>query len=91
MANANMQYNVVDCPTGVVPVTHVDPALDNLPPNFWAKDQRHSIILSKACERVYDPAKMAGLPVGIQVRFTCFCSRYGRTNCVLAGGQKVGG
>jgi hypothetical protein len=62
-----MQYNVVDSPAGVVPVTHVDPSVDSLPDGYWSSDKTHSTILSRKCEKIYDVHQMAGIPVGVQV------------------------
>jgi hypothetical protein len=69
LGNSGMMFNVVDSPAGVVPVTRVDAAKDALPEGYWALSpgKMGSQILTKACEGLYDPVKMAGLPVGVQV------------------------
>jgi Asp-tRNA(Asn)/Glu-tRNA(Gln) amidotransferase A subunit family amidase len=65
-----VQYNVIDSPTGAVPITRVDPAQDSLPPDYLA-DSKGSAVLEHLVyggkAPVYDPIKMEGVPVGIQV------------------------
>lgn len=55
-------FNLIDYPAGVFPVTKVDAALDALPLNFKAKNR-----IEANTYKHYDAAKMAGLPVGVQV------------------------
>ena len=45
-------------------MTHVDKALDQLPPSF---DMRKLKTLARGAYATYDADKMHGLPVGIQV------------------------
>ncbi|KAL4242371.1 Amidase signature (AS) superfamily protein [Abortiporus biennis] len=74
IANSTILYNIVDSPVGVIPVTRVNPSLDNLTPE-WTN---HSIgsghgsslfegLLYKGEKAIYDAKKMEGLPVGIQI------------------------
>ena len=62
---------MVDSPVGIVPVTRVDASADQLTEE-WFKGPGHG---SKLLEReifegkspVYDPNKMANLPIGVQI------------------------
>ncbi|EIW83689.1 amidase signature enzyme [Coniophora puteana RWD-64-598 SS2] len=71
LATATVTYNVVESAVGVVPVTRVKPGVDDLPPGFKAGQNGNSKILETAMyfekEAVYNPARMAGLPVGVQI------------------------
>lgn len=66
-------YNVVDSPVGVVPVTRVDPAKDQLTEEWTKPDGpgAGSWVLDRSVYRaknaVYDANAMAGLPVGVQI------------------------
>jgi hypothetical protein len=68
-----MQYNVVDHPAGVLPVTRVDAARDALPvrtpdaPAWPVGARGGSALVGRECARVYDAVRMAGVPVGVQV------------------------
>ncbi|EJD07629.1 amidase signature enzyme [Fomitiporia mediterranea MF3/22] len=73
LAAGTILYNIIDSPVGIVPVTRVDPKLDALTAD-WAHNPEKgsgSRILEDELYRKrnapYDPVKMAGLPVGIQV------------------------
>lgn len=57
-------FNLLDYTAGILPVTHVDPALDALPQSFSFKSLNG---VAKGAYKHYDAAKMAGLPVGVQV------------------------
>ncbi|KAF5383005.1 hypothetical protein D9615_004884 [Tricholomella constricta] len=57
-------FNLLDYTAGVLPVTHVDVVKDKLP-EFPGFRPRNSI--EKAVYKMYDPAAMHGLPVGVQV------------------------
>jgi hypothetical protein len=64
-------YNIVDSPVGVVPVTHVDKLTDQIT-DEWVHGPGHgSRILEtrvyKGKAPVYDPEKMHGLPLGVQI------------------------
>lgn len=54
----------LDYTAGIIPVTHVDPALDKLPPTFNFKKLNG---VAKGAYKHYDANKMSGLPVGVQV------------------------
>lgn len=54
----------LDYSAGILPVTHVDPVLDQLPATF---DFRKLNGVAKGAYKHYDADKMAGLPVGVQV------------------------
>jgi len=47
-----------------MPVTHVDKALDKLPPNFQLRKLNG---VARGAYNLYDATKMHGLPVAIQV------------------------
>lgn len=66
LSNPCLIYSLADCPAGVLPVTRVDADLDALPEGYWPL-RNGSVLLGKACTRLYDVKKMAGLPVGIQI------------------------
>jgi Asp-tRNA(Asn)/Glu-tRNA(Gln) amidotransferase A subunit family amidase len=52
----------------VLPVTHVDKDGDTLPPNFEASSEYLKMnSVAKGVYSVYDPEKMHGLPLGVQV------------------------
>ncbi|KAJ4352036.1 uncharacterized protein N0V89_007382 [Didymosphaeria variabile] len=57
-------FNLLDYTAGVLPVTHVDPARDQLPATFNFKQLNG---VAKGAYKHYDATKMAGLPVGVQV------------------------
>lgn len=48
----------------MLPVTHVDPARDQLPATFDVKKLNG---VARGAYKHYDAAKMAGLPVGVQI------------------------
>jgi hypothetical protein len=54
----------LDYTAGVIPVTHVDPALDQLPPAFDFKKLNG---VAKGAYKLYDASQMAGLPVAVQI------------------------
>lgn len=56
-------WNIVDWPAGVVPVDHVDPALDAVMDPSEGK--RNSI--EKRAWELYDAKKMKGLPTAVQI------------------------
>ncbi|PVF99329.1 amidase signature enzyme [Serendipita vermifera] len=80
LANGTFYYNIVDSPVGVIPVTRVDPEKDQLSTE-WTKlgeqlrktGYEGSTIINgnvygvNGVGGVYDPTKMKGLPVGVQV------------------------
>ncbi|KAF2404448.1 amidase signature enzyme [Trichodelitschia bisporula] len=57
-------FNLLDYPAGILPVTHVDSKLDQLPPGFNFKNLNG---VARGAYKYYDANKMAGLPVGVQV------------------------
>ncbi|ODV88556.1 hypothetical protein CANCADRAFT_124420 [Tortispora caseinolytica NRRL Y-17796] len=57
-------FNIVDYPAGIMPVTHVDKDKDQYPETFSLKKLNG---VAKGVHRYYDPVKMHGLPVGVQV------------------------
>ena len=70
LACATLIYNIVDSPVGVIPVTRVDPARDELSDEWRAAPGDGSKILEKDIygpKGAYDARVMEGLPVGIQV------------------------
>ncbi|KAF8887396.1 amidase signature domain-containing protein [Infundibulicybe gibba] len=71
MAVATILYNVVDLPVGCMPVIHVDPAKDQISKE-WIEGPGHGSRLLEnriyhGKNAPYDPKKMQGMPVGIQV------------------------
>lgn len=54
----------LDYSCGVMPVTHVDKALDQLPATFRFKDLNG---VAKGAYQHYDADRMHGLPVAVQV------------------------
>lgn len=71
LANGTLLYNVVDSPAGCVPVTRVDPALDEITPE-WSSSGLGSE--SHMFEKrvfgdgdIYNAELMSGLPVGVQI------------------------
>jgi Asp-tRNA(Asn)/Glu-tRNA(Gln) amidotransferase A subunit family amidase len=70
LACATLMYNIVDSPVGVVPVTRVDPARDELSDEWRAAPGNGSKILESDVygpKGAYNARVMEGLPVGIQV------------------------
>ncbi|KAL9615379.1 MAG: hypothetical protein Q9167_000207 [Letrouitia subvulpina] len=57
-------FNLLDYTSGVLPVTHVDKALDQLPVRF---DFNKLNGVAKGAYKHYDANAMDGLPVGVQV------------------------
>ncbi|KAF2263076.1 amidase signature enzyme [Lojkania enalia] len=57
-------FNLLDYSAGIIPVTHVDPVLDQLPATFNFKNLNG---VAKGAYKHYDATKMAGLPVAVQV------------------------
>ncbi|KAK4129223.1 amidase signature enzyme [Parathielavia appendiculata] len=56
--------SLLDYSAGVLPVTHVDKALDKLPASFNVKKLNR---VARGAYKHYDAAAMHGLPVGVQV------------------------
>lgn len=71
LACATILYNVVDSPVGVVPVTHVDPVKDGLTDEWTNGPGLGSKLLERdlyhAKNAFYNPKKMEGLPIGVQI------------------------
>ncbi|KAF3934163.1 Acetamidase [Dactylellina cionopaga] len=57
-------FNLLDYSAGVLPVTKVDPAKDQLPGNFNLNKLNG---IARGAMVHYDATKMAGLPVGVQI------------------------
>ncbi|KAF2006321.1 amidase signature enzyme [Amniculicola lignicola CBS 123094] len=57
-------FNLLDYSSGIVPVTHVDATLDQLPATF---DFNKLNGVAKGAYKLYDATEMAGLPVAVQV------------------------
>jgi len=54
----------LDYTAGILPVTHVDAKLDQLPSGFNIKSLNR---VARGAYMHYDPVAMEGLPVGVQV------------------------
>jgi len=70
LACATAMYNVMDSPVGVVPVTRVDPARDELSDAWRAAPGNGSKLVEGDIygpKGAYDPRAMEGLPVGVQI------------------------
>ncbi|KAF2754999.1 amidase signature enzyme [Pseudovirgaria hyperparasitica] len=57
-------FNLLDYTCGIIPVTHVDAKLDQLPASFNSKKLNG---VARGAYKHYDATKMEGLPVAIQV------------------------
>ncbi|KAH8679872.1 amidase signature domain-containing protein [Tricladium varicosporioides] len=57
-------FNLLDYTCGIMPITHVDKALDQLPSNF---DIKRLNGVAQGAYKLYDATAMHGLPVAIQV------------------------
>jgi Asp-tRNA(Asn)/Glu-tRNA(Gln) amidotransferase A subunit family amidase len=57
-------WNLLDYTAGIMPVTHVDPVLDQLPASVNIKKMN---AVAQGAYKHYDAVKMAGLPVAVQV------------------------
>ncbi|KAL2063436.1 hypothetical protein VTL71DRAFT_5241 [Oculimacula yallundae] len=57
-------FNLLDYTCGIMPITHVDKALDQLPPGFSFKNLNG---VAQGAYKHYDATAMHGLPVGVQV------------------------
>ncbi|KAL2041977.1 hypothetical protein N7G274_005165 [Stereocaulon virgatum] len=57
-------FNLLDYSCGVMPVIHVNKALDQLPATFWFKNLNG---VAKGAYQHYDADRMHGLPVAVQV------------------------
>ncbi|KAL0576127.1 hypothetical protein V5O48_005845 [Marasmius crinis-equi] len=55
-------FNMLDRTAGVIPVTHVDPTVDAMPSSFKPRN-----LIEQESYKMYDPVKMAGLPIGVQI------------------------
>ncbi|KZT07013.1 amidase signature enzyme [Laetiporus sulphureus 93-53] len=76
LSGATALYNIVQCPAGALPVTHVDAARDQLTAG-WTDHLRKRTAEGRGSPFLegflygkggcYDVEKMAGLPVGIQI------------------------
>ncbi|KDQ16935.1 hypothetical protein BOTBODRAFT_64460 [Botryobasidium botryosum FD-172 SS1] len=72
LAGATIVYNVLDIPVGTIPVSRVDPTKDQLTDEWRATCVNHgsSLLQSKLYDgpdAPYNPDKMKGLPVGVQI------------------------
>lgn len=57
-------FNLLDYTCGIVPVTHVDPSKDILPPSVNVSKMNG---VARGAYKHYDAVKMAGLPVAVQL------------------------
>ncbi|KAH6711488.1 amidase signature domain-containing protein [Leptodontidium sp. MPI-SDFR-AT-0119] len=57
-------FNLLDYTCGIMPITHVDKALDQLPPNFSLKKLNG---VARGAYKHYNATAMHGLPVAVQV------------------------
>jgi len=57
-------FNLLDYPAGIIPITHVDKALDQLPPNFSLRKLNR---VAWGAYKHYDANAMHGLPVAVQI------------------------
>lgn len=66
-------YNIIDSPVGTVPVTRVDPKVDGITEEYTSERAKNAgspfinYWLYRKKEPFYDPKKMEGLPVGVQI------------------------
>jgi amidase len=70
LACATLVYNMIESPVGVVPVTRVDPARDELSDEWRATPSNGSKLLEAEVygpKGAYNASAMAGLPVGVQI------------------------
>ncbi|OSD08106.1 amidase signature enzyme [Trametes coccinea BRFM310] len=67
-ANYAFLYNILDCTTGVMPVSYVDRTADAHPPDLHRTPAyQHMSDIARAVHDLYDADAMHGLPVGVQV------------------------
>ncbi|KAF7338607.1 putative amidase PB8B6.03 [Mycena venus] len=69
LASGTTLYNLINCPSGSMPVTKVNPAKDKITEE-WTKAPLPSLVeraLYQGKNPIYDPVAMQGMPVGIQV------------------------
>ncbi|KAF8184988.1 amidase [Mycena galopus ATCC 62051] len=69
LAGGTTLYNLVNSPTGSMPVTKVDPTKDKITEE-WSKVPSPSVVeraLYHGSKPIYDPVAMQGMPVGIQI------------------------
>ena len=74
VASNSLLYNLIDHPVGTLPVTRVDPILDQLT-DEWTDSKLGDghgspmieSMLYNGNKAVYNVEKMAGLPIGVQV------------------------
>lgn len=64
MSQHRVTGNQLDYTCGIIPITHVDQAKDQLPSTFRFQDSNG---VAKGAYKHYDADKMHGLPVGVQV------------------------
>jgi len=57
-------FNLLDYTCGIMPITHVDKSLDQLPANFSLKDLNG---VAQGAYKHYDATAMHGLPVAVQI------------------------
>lgn len=62
--NDALTWKQLDYTAGIIPVTHVDSRMDQLPPSFNFRSLNG---VAKGAYKHYDAAEMHGLPVGVQV------------------------
>lgn len=76
LSGSTLTYNLIDAPSGVVPVTVVNPETDKLTEEWLNGPGRGSAMLENELyvkpfkggeEPLYDPVAMKGIPIGVQI------------------------
>jgi amidase len=77
LSATTLTYNLIDSPSGVIPVTTVNPATDQLT-DEWIKGPGHGSsmfeqeLYFKGQKPLYDPEAMKGMPIGVQIIGKCW-------------------
>ncbi|TFK25631.1 amidase [Coprinopsis marcescibilis] len=71
LAISTVIYNVADLPAGCIPVTRVDPSVDQITED-WVKSGGHGSSLLEhgiyhASDKIYDPERSKGMPIDVQI------------------------
>ncbi|KAJ7041561.1 amidase signature domain-containing protein [Mycena alexandri] len=67
-AGYSFLFNILNYTAGVLPVTFVDKATDQLPSDFMSSPKFKAMnVIAKGAYSVYDADKMHGLPLGVQI------------------------
>ncbi|KZV92336.1 amidase [Exidia glandulosa HHB12029] len=76
LAVSTFLFNLLDFPTGVVPVTRVDPIKDAVTSEWLAKGPSAGTMVERrlfhGATPIYDAKAMSGLPVGVQIVGRCW-------------------